>query len=110
MPDLISAAAASPDLATINSWPALAAYAIGAIALGYAQWRQSRLTKDVRHQVTNNGGGSMKDTTDRIESKLDQHIADAPGRVWRARREAAAFAAVAALLSVALTLSKTRRF
>ncbi|MEU4386765.1 hypothetical protein [Promicromonospora sp. NPDC023805] len=100
------ASAAIPDLAAINSWPALAAYAIGALALGYGQWRQSRATKDVKHQVTNNGGGSMKDQTDRIEAKLDAHIASEPTRRWRARREAAGFALVATLVSVAVTLTR----
>jgi hypothetical protein len=109
-------AAAIPDAATVSSWPALVAYALGLIALGVGQWRQHRATREVKHQVTNNNGGSLKDGTDRIEnvsarieSKLDTYIADEPSRRWRARREAAGFAAMAALVSVAVTLSKTRR-
>ncbi|GAA4707504.1 hypothetical protein APR04_003811 [Promicromonospora umidemergens] len=109
MPDLTLAAAAVPDAATINSWPALAAYAVGALALGYSQWRQSRATKDVKHQVTNNGGGSMKDAVDRTEELITKHIDGEPARRWRARGEAAGFAALAAVVSVAVTLSKIRR-
>lgn len=98
-----------PDVGSVSSWPALVAYALGLIAIGFGQWRQHRATREVKHQVTNNNGGSLKDGTDRIESKLDTYIADEPSRRWRARREAAGFATVAALVSVAVTLSKTRR-
>lgn len=108
MPDH-TAVAAVPDAATVSSWPALVAYALGLLAIGFGQWRQHRATREVKHQVTNNGGNTMKDTTDRIETKLDAFVAGEPSRRWRARREAAGFAAMAALVSVAVTLSKTRR-
>lgn len=104
------AAAAVPDAAAVTSWPALAAYALGLAAVGWGQWRQHRATRDVRHQVTNNGGGSMKDAVDRTEKVLTEYIAAEPSRRWRARREAAGMAVLAALVSVAVTLSKTRRF
>lgn len=106
----MSAEAAVPDATAVSSWPALAAYALGLIAIGFGQWRQHRATREVKHQVTNNNGGSLKDGTDRIESKLDAYIADEPSRRWRARREAAGFAAMATLVSIAVTLSKTRRW
>jgi hypothetical protein len=109
MPDLLAAAAVPDPASAVNSWPALAAYVVGALVIVVGQWRGLRATKNVEHQVTNNGGGSMKDGTDRIESKLDDYIADEPARRWRARREAVGFAAMAALVSVAVTLSKTRR-
>jgi hypothetical protein len=105
-----------PDVGSVSSWPALVAYALGLIAIGVGQWRQHRATREVKHQVTNNNGGSLKDGSDRIEStlaaiesKLVAYIADEPSRRWRARREAAGFAVMAALVSVAVTLSKTRR-
>ncbi|MEU4386567.1 hypothetical protein [Promicromonospora sp. NPDC023805] len=105
-----------PDVAAVSSWPAVAAYALGLLALLVGQWRQHRVTKNVQHQVTNDGGETLKDAVDRTEQGQDdlrkmlaEHIDAEPTRRWRARRDAASFAAIAALLSVAVTLARTRR-
>jgi demethoxyubiquinone hydroxylase (CLK1/Coq7/Cat5 family) len=109
-------AAMFPDVAAVSSWPAVAAYALGLVGILFGQWRQHRVTKDVQHQVTNNGGQTMKDAVDRTErgqeelrTMLAEHIDAEPARRWRARRDAAGLATLAALVSVAVTLSRTRR-
>jgi hypothetical protein len=109
MPDAVTAAAQLPvDPATVTTWPAAVVSLAGIVLLIVQQFRQSRITRRVEHEVTANSGSSMRDTADRIETKLDAHIADEPRRRARARAEAGALALLGAAISIAVTLNRTR--
>lgn len=70
------------DLADVLTWPqAIVAVVIVVAVLIVPQVIQlvqnaglKRQTAAVSHQVTNNGGSSMKDAVDRIERTLTEHV------------------------------------
>lgn len=70
------------DLADVLTWPqAIVAVVIIVAVLIVPQVIQlvqniglKRQTQAVAHQVTNNGGSSMKDAVDRIERTLSEHV------------------------------------
>lgn len=74
----------APDPTTFESWTAVAALAImvaGGVAMRWlsVMKRENTETKEqvdrlVTSVTENNGGDSVKDRFDRIESKLDQHL------------------------------------
>lgn len=105
----------APVPAAVDSWPAAVVAVVG-LVLGVLQWRQTRVTRGIEHELKPARGKSTRDVVDRLEqgqaelaANLTEHLDADPARRRRARAEAAGFAAMAALLSVAVTLSRTRR-
>lgn len=93
------------DPATVTTWPAAVVSIAGIAYVIFQQWRQSRITRRVEHEVTDS---TLAEGVTRIESKLDDYVAAEPRRRSRARREAAALAMVGAAVSIAVTLTRTR--
>lgn len=106
---IVAAAVPLPvDPAAVTTWPAAIVSVAGIVFLIVQQVRQARVTRRVEHEVSKNGGGSIKDGVDRIEEKLDAHIASEPHRRARARAEAGALALLGAAISIAVALNRTR--
>jgi hypothetical protein len=60
------------NLSQVLTWPqALVGALIVIVAMGLPQVLTYLSNKQVKKQVTNNGGSSMKDAVDRIEKKTD---------------------------------------
>lgn len=113
MPTLAAAIATTPDLTTVTSWPAAVVAVAGLIGLAIQQWRQGRVTRDIRHELKPNHGGSTRDAVDRLErgqedlaTTLADHI---KGEPTRRRRTAITSMALAAVVSLAVSLTTTRR-
>lgn len=74
-----------PSPIEVQTWPQAAVMIVLIVAIlvvpsviGYLNNRQAKATNrqvaQVKQQVTNNGGSSMKDAVDRIETVLTEHM------------------------------------